>query len=273
MSEFTIVEFLSGQDLPKKQLWINEALFGYDYIKDYCEALPADARVLEVGSGTGILLSMLSEKYAQCRFEGIEPFGDGFAALTDLNKQVSSLGVEIAIQAYEDFTPAHKYDLIFCVNVFEHLEDWQDFLETSANWLSEEGVCVVLCPNYAFPYESHFKLPIIFNKSLSYKLFHKKIESFESTHSVEGLWKSLNFVKKSEVKAYLKKNKTLELNDRKEILEKMVERLAYDKEFFERQKGISVIAFVLMKLKLIKMFYLFPNFIPYMHLEFKRIKS
>ena len=68
-----------------------------------------------------------------------------------------------------------KYDLIYCVNVFEHLNDWRKFLLVATEWLSKDGKIVILCPNYGFPYESHFRIPIFMNKAFTYKIFNSFI--------------------------------------------------------------------------------------------------
>ena len=66
------------------------------------------------------------------------------------------VGLSYAIQPF----------FIFCVNVFEHVDDWRHFLDWASKNLNENGQFIVLCPNYGIPYESHFKIPIIFNKRL-----------------------------------------------------------------------------------------------------------
>jgi 2-polyprenyl-3-methyl-5-hydroxy-6-metoxy-1,4-benzoquinol methylase len=54
-------------------------------------------------------------------------------------------------------TPAQKkFDLIYLVKVFEHLPVWRDFLAFIERNLEPGGVCLILCPKYSFPYESHF---------------------------------------------------------------------------------------------------------------------
>ena len=62
--------------------------------------------------------------------------------------------------------------------------------------LTPSGKLIILCPNYGFPFESHFSIPIIFNKKLTALIFKKRIEIFEKINACEGLWDSLNFVKK-----------------------------------------------------------------------------
>ena len=71
---------------------------------------------------------MLAEEFSNQKFYGLEPFGNGFAKLKELTLLVQKLGVNIKFQAYEQHQEELKYDLIYCVNVFEHVDDWQHFL-------------------------------------------------------------------------------------------------------------------------------------------------
>ena len=41
-----------------------------------------------------------------------------------------------------------------------------------------------------FPVESHFKLPILVNKDITYRVFSKSIHKFEVKNDVVGLWNS-----------------------------------------------------------------------------------
>ena len=74
-----------------------------------------------------------------------------------------------------------------------------DFLRFVKEHLKENGKCVILCPNYSFPYESHFGVPVIFSKSLTFNIFQRYIKKFEQDNSSNGLWSSLNFVKLKQV--------------------------------------------------------------------------
>ena len=79
-----------------------EAKFGFPYLKEKIDSMECGAKILEVGCGTGILLSMLAEEFSQHELHGIEPFGDGHALFKDLNSVVRKTGVNIKIQAYEE---------------------------------------------------------------------------------------------------------------------------------------------------------------------------
>ena len=264
---------LRSLKIKNSDIWINEALFGFHHIKDYCKKLEGNNKVLEIGSGSGILLNLLSENFKDIIFEGIEPFGDGFSSLNYLNSLSRENGVSIINIGYEELSSDNKYDLIFCINVFEHLYDWRNFLEKISFLLNENGKLIVLCPNYGFPYESHFRIPVIFNKKITYYIFKKLIRVFENKNDCVGLWDSLNFVKKREIMNHLKDSKyskNLKIIDHLLILDFMVNRIINDREFRKRQRLIGTIAIALKRLGLLNIFKIFPNFIPYMKLEFSR---
>jgi len=253
--------------------WIEEAIFGFEHVSRYCEGLPARAKVLEIGCGSGILLATLSNSFNKASFQGIEPFGDGFASLLELNQAIQKTGVFITTGGYECFETEERFDLIFCVNVFEHLPDWKLFLSTVPNWLTNTGRLLILCPNYGFPYESHFRLPIIINKTITYRLFRSKIDHFEERECCHGLWKSLNFFTKRAVTNFLESDTNLIIYDDLSIVIDLIERLHSDTEFRKRQRVIGAIGLVLKRAGFLKLMPLFRNFLPYMKIEITRLRS
>ncbi len=265
-----ILEMVAQSDFDNKDTWINEAKFGFEYIRSYCEELKAGSAVLEVGCGSGILMAMLSEVRASLRFEGIEPFGDGFKNLTELNSFLKDKGLAIHNVGFEDYVSDAKYDLIYLVNVFEHLDSWQHFLEFVERHLTDSGVCVVLCPNYNVPYESHFRIPILINKQITGKAFAKSIAAFEEKNNCHGLWDSLNFVKLSDVKKRTRDSRlSLTMNDK--ISEDLIDRIATDDEFRKRQRVVGSIGVAMKKFGFLKLFRfgLFQNLQPYMMMELR----
>ena len=267
------IEKIRSLNIRDSEIWINEALFGFNHIKEFCKNLDTNNSVLEIGSGSGILLNLLSENFDDINFEGIEPFGEGFSSLTSLNSLSRENGVSIKNIGYEDLSTNYKYDLIFCINVFEHLNNWRNFLKKMSSLLKKNGKLIVLCPNYGFPYESHFRIPVLLNKKITYYFFKKFIRRFENKNDCRGLWESLNFVKKRDVIDYLKDSiysKNLAMKDNLSILDFMVNRITSDREFRKRQRIIGTIAIALKGIGILNILKLFPNFIPYMKLEFSR---
>ncbi len=265
----SILEKLRSLKLENSDTWINEALFGYTQIQQYLKNLNPNDDVIEIGCGSGILLSIIKENYTNINIQGIEPFGYGFDKLRELNKLIQSNGTEINNISFEELDTTKKFDLIFSINVFEHLNDWKKFLIKAKYLLKKNGKLIILCPNYGFPYESHFKIPIIINKKLTYLIFKNFIKSFEEKSNI-GLWKSLNFVKKREIKSFLKTNKhckAYKMIDHKNIINYMITRSLNDSKFRERQKFISYVAIFFRKIGIIKLLILFPDYLPYMKLE------
>jgi len=271
---YKITKFINASDLDNSKLWLAEAEFGFSQLQETISSLDTDSKILEVGCGSGILLSILAEEFPHHKFLGIEPFGDGFSSLKDLNSTVKDLGVNLSIERYEEHQS--KYDFIYCVNVFEHVDDWRHFLDWASNNLTENGRFEVLCPNYGFPYESHFRIPIIFNKRLTFNIFENNILNFEKNNNCLGLWNSLNFVKKRDVLAYCEKNILklgFSVSDDTSIIDYMIERVSKDVEFRKRQSTIGKVASLLKAVGILNLIKKVPNFLPYMKLSFSKSMS
>ena len=273
MKKYEILRVLNDSSFENSDLWVAEAEFGLSYLKEKIDSFEGAAKILEVGCGTGILLSMLAEEFSQHELNGIEPFGDGHSLFKDLNSAVRKIGVNIKIEPYEEHKSETKYDLIYCVNVFEHVNDWRHFLNWAADNLNEGGVFFVLCPNYGFPYEPHFRIPIIFNKSLTHQLFKNYIGRFEKNmdSGTFGLWNSLNFVKKKEVRKFFNQTELSQkfvMNDETSVIDDMVDRVSEDEEFRKRQSFLGIVAVLMKKLGIFSLIKLFPNSIPYMKISF-----
>jgi len=228
---------------PKGPTYLAEAEFGLSQIEPYLDTLAAGSRVLEVGSGPCIALSAMAERYPDLSFEGIEPMGSGFAVFEEYIEKVNLEAPPFALfkGGYEDFPRTRDWDLIFLVNVFEHLPDWRDFLDFVRESLEPSGKCVILCPNYGFPYEPHFGLPVLGNKSLTRTVFRRRIDAFESENGWEGLYDSLNFVKLRHVRRAATRA-GLKVTVHPQIVVKMIERLETDTEFAKRQGSIAGLA-------------------------------
>ncbi len=225
----------------------NEFLFGLSEIKD--EIKPA-FQCLEIGAGSGLLsfyLSMLG-----CNVDAIEPMIKGFSKSGKLLSIVESKAVNpfnIFREKIEDYNTSKKYDFIFSVNAFEHLDDWRCGVVKVNEMLNAGGKAMILCSNYNFPYESHFILPILGSKEFTHKLFKGKIKNIERDNDCEGLWDSLNLIKGTEVEMFCRQ-KGINIHFDKNIVGRMVERLICDEEFRNRQNVLYPFAIFLLKTRL-----------------------
>lgn len=220
-----------------------EAEFGWREIQPFFEEGKKPTAILEVGCGTGFLLSQLAEKYDDISFSGVEPIGSGFSQFEGTLNAIESRykNIKFIRKRIEDIKSDTKYDLIYSVNVFEHLDDWREAIDICVSMLNANGRLVILCPNYWIPYESHFSLPIIGTKSLTHKVFSKKILEKEEAFDARGLWDSLNFVTAPQIKNYCN-SKDYRLEFDTDIMARMLDRLDEDPEFKKRQNSLAVIA-------------------------------
>lgn len=221
-----------------------EAEFGLAELAPYLDKLQPGAHVLEVGSGTGLLAVQVLGKCNGVTVDMLEPLGSGFSAFETAMEKIAASNDALRLhrETAEAFDPGDvRYDLIYSVNVFEHMEDWRLSLTRLSGMLKPDGRMVILCPNYTVPYESHFGIPLIFGAAFSRRLFARRIEHVERVHDADGLWASLNFIKSTQLsKAARKDGLCLEFD--KSIMPRMLDRLTGDAEFVTRQGRIGRIA-------------------------------
>ena len=229
-----------------------EAAFGLNELMAEIDALPSGARILEIGCGTGYLLAQLSSRRPDAHFEGVEPIGQGFAkfeaTLSRIEAQFQNLDIHrIPIEDFVRPQGAAGFDLIFSINVFEHLGDWRMAIDRATALLDTGGRMIILCPNYAVPYEPHFAIPIIGGPQMTRRLFRKRIAAVEERADSAGLWESLNFISVPALESHCKARGIHVVFDRG-VMARMLDRLDTDPEFAKRQSAVAAVARLLRRL-------------------------
>ena len=224
----------------------NEARFGLSEMAGILDGLPDGARVFEVGSGTGYLLAILARRYPHLNFEAIEPIGEGFQEFEDVLSRIARLSPQVTmhrafIESYIPANDAQPADCAFSINVFEHLKDWRAGVDKTMSLLSDNGRAVIICPNYAVPYEPHFGIPVLGTPSLTALVFASRIEKVEKAANASGLWDSLNFISAPALARHARKQ-GYRLSFDNEIMARMFARLDHDPDFATRQSGVLAIA-------------------------------
>lgn len=250
---------------------ITDVLFAYNEISELIENNKIE-KVLEVGCGTGILLRELKEKYKHVKFTGLDPNQSGFHRYEKISKNNLKLdnSLEIKKTSIENFNNNDKYNLIFSFNVFEHVENQDKYILKTMSLLKNDGMNVIFAPNYDFPYEPHFLIPIIFNKNITKKIFQRKIQNHEKRTGEEGLWQALQFTGKRKIKRYLKNN-NLNFTFERNISQKILNRVTNDKIFSKRQGLAAKLAIIGKKFFLDKLIFDFLKIpFPYFKLIIKK---
>jgi len=230
---------------------ISEAIFWYQQIKPY---LKKDMRILEVGAGLGILSAYLSKnKY---NIVSIEPGAIGFEqrkSLTVLIKEYLECEYELLDLEVENISNENvgKFEFIYSNNVLEHTNDVSAGLLAMQDCLNDGGSMIHNCPNYSFPYEPHFNIPLVpfFPKLTKYFLSRKILKN--------DVWISLNFITYKKV-IYAAKALKADVTFVSNFLYDTVMRLDTDANFRIRQARVYKIFRILSVLGLIKLLKFFP---------------
>jgi len=217
---------------------VTDALFGYSQISKYLKDKKIK-RVCEVGSGTGILLNELQNKYPKKKFVGIDPGESGYHNYRDTLTKIGKKNKNISFikKNITSLNTPKKFDLIFSINVFEHVKDQKKYINKTLSMLNKNGKIVIFSPNYDFPYEPHFVIPIIINKKITEFFFKDYLIRHEKKTKEIGLWKGLNISGKREIEKFLLKKKLKYFFD-KSIKDQMFERVTKDK-IFEKRQGLA----------------------------------
>lgn len=215
----------------------------------------AGGRVLEVGGGIGAVAASL----AHLGFEvvAIEPGGPGFEDMLILQKSVeAALGrlpepsgsYAIHPIGVEDLDPdAHgRFEVVFSSNVLEHVEDPALALDRMQAVLADGGVQTHVCPNYAFPYEPHFFVPLLpFVPAATRWLLPRSM-------TATPLWSSLNFVTARQVRRWAR-SAGVDVLFAPGVLAGALDRFVSDAVFAERHRGLGTVVRLLQKLGLVRL--------------------
>lgn len=240
-----------------------ECIYGYERIQKYLVALERSATILEVGAGTLLLSCFL--KIIGFNVTGLDPTADGFSHFYRIRRIIlqcaeeKNVTPEILNRKAEHINQKEEFDFIFSINVMEHVDNIEDTLKKSIEALKSRGSYYFICPNYFFPYEPHFNIPIIISKELTACIFRKRIENLPFVDDSMGLWSSLNWINIFKLKKNLKSIENNKVFFSKNATIHMFDRLVADEEFQKRHPGL---VFQLLKMLVYCRMHYAINFIP-----------
>ena len=138
--------------------------------------------------------------------------------------------------------------------------------------LKPGGKMLLMCPNYSFPYESYYNIPVIINKNITYKVFSRYISNNNKKYmcwDCNSCWDSINWINYKSIK-HLCFQEKYNLYFDKSVLKRIIERLSYDNSLQERKGYLAKILNFLNGLNLFYYYSFLPeSFQPYMKLILK----
>lgn len=157
--------------------WRFEAIF--KQLKNYLIEKP---NILEIGCGNGIFLKQLKSQY-QIIADGCDLNSYALEHLVD--------GVDGSIYLYDIFERnalmTEKYDLIFLLDVLEHITDTQPFLNAVSAHLKPGGILVVNVPAHSYMF-SRYDKAIGHKRRYSRKLLKQELESAGFSNLITYFW-------------------------------------------------------------------------------------
>lgn len=215
--------------------FLNEAQVGLDLI---APNLSPGARILELGCGVGVLTAFLIEKGFQV--VGIEPGAqEEFGFMPAISQAIAeALPVKsrptiLPIGAEKLSAQDHgKFDLIFSVNVIEHISQLDLALKSMAEVLTTEGRMMHVCPNYSFPYEPHLAIPLVPVVPSLTKYFLPNV-----IRRHQQMWNTLNFVTVGQIRSLADRHQ-LKVDFESGVMGRFFERIRHDQLFSSRHSGL-----------------------------------
>lgn len=216
-------------------------------------------RLLEIGSGSGLLAGFLSQQGFD--IVGLEPgAGPGFSHMRrmfDIVKAHLQSDFDLTRASVTELSPDKhgQFDLIFSVNVLEHIPPIAEGFRAMASVLAPTGKMLHTCPNYSVPYEPHFAIPLVpGSPALSKAIFLKP----EMEERLPGIWEDLNWISVGLVRKFARDN-GLVVTFEKGAMADALRRLSRD-EVFASRHGLFLqnVSAVMDKLGLLSLIELLP---------------
>ena len=185
--------------------YMDEATFFWRFLRPLLiERKPIEA--VEIGSGVGLLSLFASTEVKN--ITSLEPESAGFNAMGQFRERILSEWREDGIPVFknsflDDLPHGKKFDFIYSVNVLEHVPQPENLLDEVFERLKPGGMAWFVLPNYSFPYEQHFEIPIFFNKRMTEKLFANRIRNHKVSPDPVGLWAELSWPTQGDLRRFL----------------------------------------------------------------------
>lgn len=256
-------------------IYANEAVFGREWLDEDLRNLPAGSEVLEIGAGMMLLACQLvREGYV---VTALEPVGEGFSHFHHLQQYVleyaTAHGFAPAILPCpgEELAQKNHYAFAYSLNVMEHVTDVSAVIERVYAALAPGGEYHFLCPNYAFPYETHFSMPTFGTKALTWRLMKDRVLNSKLEDAM-GLWKSLNWITVAKVKCICDKLLIKNIIFSTRIMQTYIGRAFTDVQFQARHgRVIRYMLLVLRRLGMLSLIQWIPaRFMPVMDCRIRR---
>jgi cyclopropane-fatty-acyl-phospholipid synthase len=111
--------------------------------------------VLDLGCGWGSLTMWIASRYPSCRVLAVSNSRSQAEFIRERCSSQNLSNVEVATADMNDFRPAHRFDRVVSVEMFEHMRNWERLFDRVSSWLRPGGAFFmhVFCHReFVYPY-------------------------------------------------------------------------------------------------------------------------
>lgn len=122
------------------------------YIEQYLTIEP-DLQVLEIGCGDGGNLLPFAQK--GCRVVGVDLASQRIADAKRFFHEAKATGLFVDVDVFEIQEMEHRFDIVICHDVIEHIPNKAAFLQKTQSLLTPNGVVFMAFPAWQMPFGGH----------------------------------------------------------------------------------------------------------------------
>ncbi len=118
-------------------------------LSDYLNAKITNFKILDIGTGDGVISSYFVTK------------GNKVFCVDIKDQRKEKLATFHCVNSSSLPFESEIFDIVISNMVLEHIENQELHIEEIRRVLKKDGVCYIATPNWNFPLESHYNIPLI----------------------------------------------------------------------------------------------------------------
>jgi SAM-dependent methyltransferase len=104
-------------------------------------------RILDAGSGTGVISFAIARKFPGSIVHGIDLNGNAVISGTRIAEKIAASNIKFSESSIDNFNVKNAFDLLVCVDILEHIENDIATLRAMFNLLDSKGLLVLHVPS------------------------------------------------------------------------------------------------------------------------------